>query len=422
MKRNILVFPCGSEIALEIYQALRYSTYFHVIGASSVEDHGKYVFEDYIGGLPFIDDPALIGWLKEIVEERGIEAIYPTMDQVITTLKKQEEALGCKVIAPPVETTEICLDKGETYRRLQDTVRVPQLYTEDSVKDYPVFVKPRIGYGGRGTKIIRNREELREALSERDNLLVMEYMPGEEYTVDCYTDRHGKLLYCGARVRNRIRAGISVNTYFCEDQAEFEEPVRKINEKIAFSGAWFAQFKRDGSGKPCLMEIAARLGGASTLSRARDINFPQLSLFEAFGYDVSVSANGDAVTLDRAFDNVLKIDRAFDAVYVDYDDCLILEKGKVNAELVSFLFRAVNRGIRVVMLTKHIGNLEEELKEFRIRDLFDEIIHLAPEEDKAKFIVENALVIDDSFAERANIRKKTGAMCIGPDVAGMIRI
>ena len=54
-RKNILVFPCGSEVALEIYRFLRHSTHFHLIGANSVDDHGKFVFEYYIGGLPYVN-------------------------------------------------------------------------------------------------------------------------------------------------------------------------------------------------------------------------------------------------------------------------------------------------------------------------------------------------------------------------------
>jgi hypothetical protein len=50
-KKKILVFPCGSEIGLEIYRAMRYSTHFTLAGASSVDDHGKFVYEEYYGGL-----------------------------------------------------------------------------------------------------------------------------------------------------------------------------------------------------------------------------------------------------------------------------------------------------------------------------------------------------------------------------------
>ncbi len=35
--KNILVFPCGSEIALEVHRSLQYSTHFHLIGANSID-------------------------------------------------------------------------------------------------------------------------------------------------------------------------------------------------------------------------------------------------------------------------------------------------------------------------------------------------------------------------------------------------
>ena len=60
MKKNILVFPCGSEVALEIHRSLRYSSHFNLIGASSVDDHGRFVFESYIDGLPFFTDEGFI--------------------------------------------------------------------------------------------------------------------------------------------------------------------------------------------------------------------------------------------------------------------------------------------------------------------------------------------------------------------------
>lgn len=53
MDLNILVFPCGSEIALELHRSLKFSRHITLFGANSVDDHGKFVFENYIGGLPF---------------------------------------------------------------------------------------------------------------------------------------------------------------------------------------------------------------------------------------------------------------------------------------------------------------------------------------------------------------------------------
>ena len=339
--RNILVFPCGSEIALEIYNSVKYSTYFHLIGASSTDDHGKFVFEDYISGLPYVTDPEILPVLKKIIRDRKIDAIYPTMDLVITILKKYEKELGCPVVGCDLETTEICLSKSKTYQKLKGLIRLPRIYEAGNISrdDYPVFIKPDVGYGARGTRKIKNQEEMDACLEDAKKKLILEYLPGNEYTVDCFTDRHGELRYSAARVRHRIKSGISVNTFFVENQEEFNRIISVINDNISFRGPWFAQFKRSQDGQLCLMEIAARLGGSSALDRAVGVNFAQLALFDCFDYDVNISTNDYDVVLDRALGNKYKCNISYDTVYVDYDDCLILNKTTVNIELVRFLYR-----------------------------------------------------------------------------------
>ena len=52
--KNILVFPCGSEIGLEIHNALKYSKDFKLFGGSSVDDYGKFVYANYISDIPFL--------------------------------------------------------------------------------------------------------------------------------------------------------------------------------------------------------------------------------------------------------------------------------------------------------------------------------------------------------------------------------
>lgn len=408
MKKNILVFPCGSEIGLDIYHLVKYSTHFHLVGASSVDDHGKFLYEDYIPDVPFINDDSFLPYLRTIIKEHQIDAIYPTMDAVITVLKENESYIGCKVIASPLETTRLCLSKKNTYNTLKDIVPTPTIFhSPGSVDSYPVFVKPDIGYGSRGTKIVYNKDALDNCLKEQDGLLILEYLPGEEYTVDCFTDSKGDLLFCGARIRARIKSGISVNTTIVKNQEPFYELARKINNRISFRGAWFYQVKRRKDGTLCLMEIASRLGGSSLLFKAKGVNFALLSLFDAFGYEVSILSNDYSVELDRALGSRYKVDLVFDSVYCDYDDCLILEKTKVNTELVSFLYQCFNQGKQLFLLTRHIGDLAAELKFFRLEQLFDRIIQLSIDEDKAAFITtSNPIFIDDSFAERMNIKKK----------------
>ena len=423
MKKNILVFPCGSEIGLDIYSSVRYSTYFHLIGASSVDDHGKFVYEDYIPGIPFVNDDTFIPSMARIVKERNIDAIYPAMDLVITILKEHENELGCKVISSSLETTRICLSKELTYQTLNGVVSTPRVYASHQVpkEAFPVFAKPKIGYGAKGTKLLKNQDEVESFIQSKDDILILEYLPGEEFTVDCFTDKDGRLLYSAARKRNRIKDGISVNTFFAPDQKEFEAIAKAINEKISFRGAWFYQVKRNREDRLCLLEIASRLGGSSLLSRAVGVNFALLSLFDAFDFKVTVSKNDYEVELDRALENKYKTDLVFETVYCDYDDCLILNKNTVNVELVKFLYKCVNEKKKIILLSKHDGDLKQELIDFRLGHLFDEVIHIDKQSDKADFInSDKAIFIDDSNAERINIKNKHRLPVFSPDMIDVL--
>lgn len=416
-KKRVLVFPCGSEIALEVYRSLKNSIHFELIGASSVSDHGRFVFENYIGGVPFVSDPGFVPAIAGIVAREHIDFVYPAMDSVIAMLKAHEAELGCPVIASPAETAEICLSKEKTYRALAGAVRLPAEYAADAVPAYPVFCKPVIGYGARGAKKIDNEAALREQLSERPDSMILEYLPGEEYTLDCFTDKTGELLFCGARLRGRISNGISVYTRPAEEQGEFAEIARRVNAKLRFRGAWFLQLKRAADGELALLEVASRLGGSSSLFRARGINFAQLSLFDAMGLPVSIIDNGYALEMDRALDNRYKLAISYNEVFLDYDDTLILDGKYYNPELMAFIYSCKNRGVKLTLLSAHDGDLSAELRRFGLEGLFDRVIHLPKGENKAAHIDNSdAIFIDDSFAERRRVREGAGIPVFSPDM------
>jgi hypothetical protein len=423
MKKNILVFPCGSEIALEIFRSLNKSTHFNLIGANSVADHGKFVFEQYIEDVPFVSAPGFVDAMKRIAREYSIDFIYPAMDSVITALKENEDVIGCPVVASPVETTKICLSKSKTYEALAGVVRTPRQYhSADTHIPFPVFCKPDVGYGSRGAKMIETKEALRQHLQTNPSSLVLEYLPGEEYTVDCFTNRHGELLFCGPRVRNRISNGISVNTFPVEDNSgEFRQIVEKINAVISFCGAWFVQLKRDTAGNLTLLEIACRLGGSSALFRARGVNFAQLSLFDAMDCDVSIVENKYSVEMDRALDNKFKLDLKYDEVFIDYDDTMILDAQRYNTTAMQFLYQCKNTGIKVTLLSSHTGNLLDCLERYHLTHLFDRVIHIEKAKNKADFIDNsNSIFIDDSFSERRKVKEGSGIPVISVDMIDML--
>jgi len=424
--KNILVFPCGSEVALEIHRSLKYSRHFKLYGGSSVNDHGRFVFENYIDHIPFHNDRNFIETVRKIVEIYNINAIYPAMDAVALTCKKSETQLGCRVIGSPLETTSICVSKSKTYAKLKDCLPVPKIYESLSVVDaYPVFLKPDKGYGSRNVYIAKSRLSAEAFLQDADpdvDFILCEFLPGAEYTIDCFTDRHRKLLFSGGRKRVRISNGISVNTTIDHQYSEyFKDVANKINNALELRGAWFFQMKLDKHNNLKLLEVAARLGGSSSLFRSQGVNFAMLSAFDCFDVDVNIIQNNYEAELDRALCNKYKINIDYSTVYLDYDDCIFVN-GKINSEMVSFIFSAINHNKRIILLTKHADNIENTLREYRLWGIFDQIIHIEKDDNKAAFIEpEGAIFIDDSYAERCLVQNEHGIPVFSPDmIEGLI--
>ncbi len=405
-KRRVLVFPCGSEVGLEVRKAVEGSKYFLLVGASSILDHGQYVYDEFVSGIPYIGEEGCIAYLSRIVKEHNIDAIYPTMDLVIFELKKHEQDLGCKVIASDLSIVSICVSKRNTYEKLAGIVPTPEIYCDPDVARFPAFLKPNVGYGGKNTRVIQNRNDIDEKTYTDNSYIVSEYLGGDEYTVDCFTNRQGKLMLSWARRRERIKSGISVSTKYEVCQNEFSELAIRINDALSFRGAWFFQVKRNNKGELKLLEIAARIAGSSGILRTYGINLPLLTLYDAFEEDLELCFNKFPVTMDRAFYDKFKIDIKFKYVYIDYDDCLVFSDGTVNYKLVAFIYRCINEKKKIVLLSRHRGDILSELKEKRLNELFDDVIQIANDEKKSDYIKHtDSIFIDDSYRELSDVSK-----------------
>ena len=122
MKYRVLVFPCGSECGLEIGRALGGLKEIEMWGGSSVHDHGRFAFENYVGNLPFVSDKGFIDAINATISSLGIDFIYPAMDSVVSTLCAAQEQLHAKVVGPSKDVAEIAFSKRKTYDVLTGVV------------------------------------------------------------------------------------------------------------------------------------------------------------------------------------------------------------------------------------------------------------------------------------------------------------
>lgn len=416
---NVLVFPCGSEVGLEINKSLKDISFITLYGGSSVADHGEWEYENYIGTIPYITDDHFVEKLNEIIDRYHIDYIFPAFDAAVLKLSECRDDLHAEVLTSSKEAVQTCRSKEKTYRKLAGAYFLPKVYlSPDEVKEYPVLMKPAVGQGGQGVKLIPDEETLRFELGHRaEKQVVCEYLPGMEYTVDCFTDRYGVLKYCAHRSRRRIKNGISVNSVLEPESEEVQKIAKEINSRMNFRGVWFFQLKLSKNNEYRLMEAATRVAGTMCVERARGVNLPLLTVFDGMGYDVEIQPEFNSVETDRALSNCYKIDLDFDELYIDYDDTIIVHD-KVNIWALALIYKCLNRNIPVYLVTKHKNDIYQSLRERQIgTEIFRQIIHLGEGEKKIDYIHpgEKALYIDDSFAERAAVKKHFGIKVMGVD-------
>lgn len=401
--RNVLVFPAGTEIGLEIFRGLNCCKEVRLFGAGQdISNHAKFTYPQY-HILPSIHEEGWLDALRGLCAKLKIDYIFPAYDDVIVALGQERKRLTPTIISSPSSTCQITRSKSATYTRLSTVIRVPALYGLPSeVSEFPVLVKPDRGQGSFGITKVTDMESLENAIKTVPEPIICEYLPGEEYTVDCFSDREKGLLFAGVRSRRRVRNGISVNT-ITEEVPEIKQMAQKISGILNLRGAWFFQVKRAKHGEFALLEVAPRIAGAMAAHRVLGVNFPLLSIFEAERLPISVSVNAGTVELDRALRNRYRHSIRYSTLYVDLDDTLIIND-RVNIKIIALIFQCINKGKKVVLLTRHQYDLNKTLEKYRLSGLFDEVVHLDKGEKKSLHIKQSdAIFLDDSFSERMDV-------------------
>lgn len=418
--RNVLVFPAGTEIGLEIHRALQPCKEVRLFGASSnASNHGPFVFARY-HLLPAINEAGWLDALVELCKSLAIDYIFPAYDDVLVALAEARAAIPAAILTAPTETCRLTRSKRRTYEFLHRLLRVPAIY--DAIPDtacYPLIVKPDRGQGSQGVTLVRSADELTRACTSVRDPIVCEYLPGEEYTVDCFSDRRRGLLFAGARIRQRTRNGIAVNTAPVVLEG-LEDMAQRIHAALDMRGAWFFQLKRAADGTPALLEVAPRIAGAMCLHRVSGVNFPLLTIFEEERIELEIALTDGLIEVDRALCNRFRHRIAYSALYIDLDDTLLLA-GQINLAAIRLIFQCRNKGRKVVLITRHAGDLAATLARLGLTGVFNDIIHLRDGEPKSLHIAEpDAILVDDSFRERREARLRLGIRTFDPSMIEML--
>jgi carbamoyl-phosphate synthase large subunit len=313
-KLKVLMTGAGSPGGPGIIKCLRMASdrWDLVVADANPRATGRYLAAEFVQ-LPVASDDSFIDTLMKVCLEKGIDLVLPLVTAELFKLAARKDefaAAGIKVIVSDEQGLKVANDKIALYEMLKSaSISVPNFRLAFDVDHlvkaahalgYPevsVVMKPGVSNGSRGVRVLDTRKDAFELLfrekpshiySTLDEilnivgqntlppLLVSEYLPGEEITVDSIVTR-GEIKFIVARVRERMNAGISVAGRF-EIHDDIFETCTQIARLLCLDGPIGFQFKRSSTGKYQIIEMNPRLQGTSVAALGLGVNLPQLAI------------------------------------------------------------------------------------------------------------------------------------------------
>ena len=273
-------------------------------------DHtiGKILADDYFT-VPRGDDPSYVETLLKICIEKNIKTILPITTKELIPLSKSKKLFlekGITVLVSNELNLNIANNKGKLYQHLKDNgiatpnFMVVKTYDEfyEAEKDLnlsPYIIKPCVGNGSRGFRIVDSSAEEHDLLFNHKptstyisveklhtilkskafpELIVSEYLPGAEYTVDCLI-LDGVIKFIIPRRRDKMNNGISV-AGVVEHNEEIIAYTKSILECLELDGPIGIQLKYSSDNKPLILEINPRIQGTTVACSGAGVNIPYL--------------------------------------------------------------------------------------------------------------------------------------------------
>ena len=286
---RILITGAGGAAAVSVWKSLAAEHELHMADMDPMAVGLYLVPPDRRLIIPRGDAPELVPALHRACQERRIEALLPTVDAELAPVAAARatfEAIGVALPISPVECLRICRDKQLLMEAVRGEVPIPESEPltpalAARVDTFPRFAKPREGAGSRGIARIDGRADL--DLQPKDgSVMLQEYLPGEEYSVDVYVRRDGRAIAAVPRVRMKIDSGIAVASRTVNLPDVVEAAVRTA-QTIGIRGIANVQLKRAADGVFKLLEVNPRVPGTLPLTGAAGIDMPKLLADELAG-------------------------------------------------------------------------------------------------------------------------------------------
>ncbi len=283
---NILILSAGTRNKVVQYFKKAVGEVGRVI-ATDCSNLAPAVYEaDAFYLVPRITAPGYLDRVLDICKREKVDGVFSLIDPELSLLAKEKEKflqIGTTPIISPYELVETCFDKYEMFKLLQE-MQIPtgmcyvdkEAFYEDKAAgkiDYPVFVKPVRGSASLNINKVTSDEELEVLFASYDNLMIQEFMNGQEYGADVYIDMlSGKCTSIFIKKKIKMRAGETDKSVSVKIEALFEL-IQKFVEKCGFCGMIDIDIF-EINGTIYLSEVNPRFGGGYPHAYACGVDMP----------------------------------------------------------------------------------------------------------------------------------------------------
>lgn len=281
---------------------------------------GKYL-ADAFHMVPAAQDPNFTPSLLEIVQRESVDVVLPQVTRelsVFAQTQDQFESVGAKVVVSSYSAIQKANNKLNVLIAAEQTgVPHPQYRLTTSEQEliqavnrfgYPtdkVVVKPPVSNGMRGLRIISSQSwDVKRFLEEKPQgvevsleelvpilrrgswpeLIVSEYLPGPEYTVDAFRGRYLKVAI--PRLREQIRSGITFQglTELRKDLIDYS---LALADHLDLRYCFGFQFKLGEDDTPKILECNPRVQGTMVAGVFAGFNLIYYAVKEAMGRPIN---------------------------------------------------------------------------------------------------------------------------------------
>ena len=270
---NMLILSCGTRNKVVQYFKKAFTGKGNVI-ATDMSPYAPALYEadkHYI--VPRMTTPGYIDIILDICQKEQVSGVLSLIDPELSLLAANRERfaeIGVTVIGSDYERCERSLDKMKMYRWLvEHGYRCARSYTDPAAfyedvdrggLSYPVFVKPACGSASISINRANDRETVEFLLSHSANMMIQEFLHGQEIGADVYIDLiSGEVVSIFTKKKLLMRAGETDKAVSLKEEKLFAL-MRRFVKESGFRGQIDIDIF-EINGEYYISEVNPRFGG-----------------------------------------------------------------------------------------------------------------------------------------------------------------